>query len=156
MAYEFISKRKLAFHETDMAGIAHFSNFFRWMEETEHEFLLSLQLSPIKKHGPVFHGWPRIHADCDYHSPLRVGDVYECHLCVKSVKAKSVEYLFKFQKLDVTGEAILVAKGSLTCVHASIEIAGNSIEALLPTKTILAEKMSAAPEEVQRNFLKGN
>ena len=38
-------KRRVEFHETDSAGIVHFSNFFRYMEAAEVEFLNSLGLS---------------------------------------------------------------------------------------------------------------
>ena len=39
------STRRVEFADTDAAGIAHFSAFFAWMEETEHEFLRSRGLS---------------------------------------------------------------------------------------------------------------
>ena len=39
MATPFRVTRRVEFHETDMAGIVHFSNFFRYMEFAEVEFL---------------------------------------------------------------------------------------------------------------------
>ena len=42
MPYEFKHIRRVEFAETDMAGIVHFSNFFRMMEATEHAFFRSL------------------------------------------------------------------------------------------------------------------
>ena len=42
MAYEFKMKRQVEFADTDMAGIMHFANFFRFMEVTEHAFYRSL------------------------------------------------------------------------------------------------------------------
>ncbi len=45
MSFDFRTKRRIEFAETDMAGIVHFSNYFRYMEETEHEFLRSLGLT---------------------------------------------------------------------------------------------------------------
>ncbi|NBV85427.1 MAG: acyl-CoA thioesterase, partial [Verrucomicrobia bacterium] len=32
MSFEFVQQRRVEFAETDMAGIVHFANFFRWME----------------------------------------------------------------------------------------------------------------------------
>ena len=32
MAYEFKVQRRVEFSETDMAGIVHYANFFRYME----------------------------------------------------------------------------------------------------------------------------
>ncbi len=38
MAHEFRTTRRVAFSETDMAGIVHFANFFRFMEAAKVEF----------------------------------------------------------------------------------------------------------------------
>ena len=46
MAHEFKLTRRIEFFETDLAGIVHFSNFYRMMESTEHAFFRSLQLAP--------------------------------------------------------------------------------------------------------------
>ena len=45
MTTEFSISRRVEFSETDLAGIMHFTNFYRWMEICEHEFLRSLGLS---------------------------------------------------------------------------------------------------------------
>ena len=45
MAYEYKIVREVEFSDTDMAGIMHFSNFFRFMEAAEHGFFRSLGLS---------------------------------------------------------------------------------------------------------------
>ncbi len=34
----FSITRRVEFHETDMAGIMHFANYFRWMETCETDF----------------------------------------------------------------------------------------------------------------------
>jgi hypothetical protein len=38
MACRFEITERVQFSETDMAGIVHFSNFFRYMERVEHAF----------------------------------------------------------------------------------------------------------------------
>ena len=45
MAHRFVMRDIVQFSETDMAGIVHFSNFFRFMERTEHAFFRSLGLA---------------------------------------------------------------------------------------------------------------
>src|SRR5260221_14772436 len=47
MPYEFKHTRRVEFSDTDMAGIMHFSNFFRFMEATETAFMRSLGLSVV-------------------------------------------------------------------------------------------------------------
>ena len=44
-SYSFEFQRRVEFHETDLAGIVHFSNFFRYMEDCEHAFYRSLGYS---------------------------------------------------------------------------------------------------------------
>ena len=45
MAYEYTTTKKIEFSETDMAGLVHFSNYFRYMEVAERDFFESLGLS---------------------------------------------------------------------------------------------------------------
>ncbi len=40
----FVVRRQVTFSETDMAGIVHFANFYRWMEEAEHDYFRSIGL----------------------------------------------------------------------------------------------------------------
>ena len=47
MAAEFSISRRVQFAETDMAGVVHFSNYFRWMEEVEHAFFRAVGLSVV-------------------------------------------------------------------------------------------------------------
>ncbi len=49
MATPFCYRRLVQFAETDMGGIVHFSNFFRYMEEAEHAMLRSFGLN---RHAP--------------------------------------------------------------------------------------------------------
>ena len=37
MPPQFTYSRRIQFSDTDMAGIVHFANFYRFMEEAEHE-----------------------------------------------------------------------------------------------------------------------
>ena len=50
MAHEYHTRRRIEFVDTDMAGIVHFSRFYVFMEQAEHELLRSLGLSV---HGGV-------------------------------------------------------------------------------------------------------
>ena len=65
MPYEFKLTRRVEFAETDMAGIVHFSNFFRMMEATEHAFFRSLGLTIHGHEHGTTTGWPRVSASFD-------------------------------------------------------------------------------------------
>ena len=149
MAYDFVLQRELAFHETDMAGIAHFSNFFRWMEMTEHAFLVSLGVAPVSQSGDRFWGWPRVRASCEYHAPIRFGERFDCHLFVKEIKPKAVVYFFRFRKALPDGEMEPLAKGEMTSVYAGFDVSERSMKAL-DLEAALAEKLEVAPAELMK------
>jgi acyl-CoA thioester hydrolase len=115
MAHEFKVVRRVEFSETDMAGIVHYSNFFRYMETAEHGFFRSLGFSIVTRNVDPPVGWPRVHAHCDYNSPLRFEDEVEIHMRVTEKKSKSLSYEFIFRKLNPAPVAE-VARGSLTVV----------------------------------------
>ena len=47
MPYEFKITRRVEFSDTDMEGIMHYSNYFRFMETAEHAFFRSLGYSVV-------------------------------------------------------------------------------------------------------------
>src|SRR5271156_4143124 len=115
MACEFKVVRRVEFSETDMAGIVHYSNFFRYMETAEHGFFRHLGYSVVMNHFEIPVGWPRVLAQCEYRQPLRFEDEVEIHMLVSEKKTKSLSYLFKFRKLN--GPApVEVERGALTVV----------------------------------------
>ncbi len=149
MAFDYVLERELAFNETDMAGIAHFSNFFRWMEITEHAFLKSLGIAPVVQDRDQFWGWPRVRASCEYHSPLRFGDRFEVHLFVKEIKQKSVVYFFRFRMLEKDGSYTAVARAEMTSVYAGFDVPSQTMSALDLEQTLLSE-ISEAPSELMK------
>lgn len=92
MPREFRIERRVQFAETDMAGVMHFSNYFRWMEEVEHAFFRSLGMSVVQPHGDATISWPRVQVSCEYLAPLRFEDVVTIELTITDVREKSVTY----------------------------------------------------------------
>ena len=95
---DFRSTRRVEFADTDMAGIMHFSNYFRYMESIEHEFFRSLGLSVHQSSPTGMVGYARVSASCDYRAPLRYQDVVEIHLLVAEKRSKSISYIAQFRK----------------------------------------------------------
>ena len=118
MAYEFRMERRVEFPDTDMAGIVHFSNFFKWMEAAEHAFFRSLGLKVHPHLEDGVWGWARVDASCSWSGPLRYDDVFEMHLLVREKKRRSFGYLVVFRKRGDGAEPDWqeVARGSLTTV----------------------------------------
>lgn len=122
MTTPFRTSRRVEFAETDMAGIVHFSNFFRYMEAAEVDFLASLGLSVSMPEERL--GFPRVAASCDYVSPARFLDVIDVTVTVLKVGRKSVTYRFEFFKKDQ-----LLARGQISacCCRA---LPGHQMESI--------------------------
>lgn len=112
-------RRQVCFSETDLAGIMHFSNFLRWMEDAEHAFYRSLGLSvhPVAYGWPDTQtGWPRLKVSAEYRQPVLFEEELEVELLVAEMRTKAIRYAFRFWKqpdgartLAATGEFVVVA-----------------------------------------------
>ncbi|MDB5310393.1 MAG: acyl-CoA thioesterase [Gemmataceae bacterium] len=92
----FTTTRRVEFGDTDMAGIMHFSNFFRFMEVAETDFLHSLGMSVSWWTDGVKWGFPRVSVSCDFTRPARFEDVLTIAVVVERLGTKSVTYRFDF------------------------------------------------------------
>lgn len=141
MPYEFKAQRRVEFSDTDMAGIMHYSNFFRFMETAEHGFYRSLGFSVVEPNIDPRVGWPRVHAECDYRKPLRFEDLVEIHLLVTEKRAKSLSFQFRFRKLNGNASEE-VARGALTIV--CVAHAADGTMKAVPIPETIAEKIQVA------------
>ena len=88
--------RRVDFRETDAAGIVHFSAFFAYMEEVEHEFLRQLGLSVIMRDEHGEFSWPRVSVHCEYTGAVRFEDILDIEVRVLRRGEKSITYGFEF------------------------------------------------------------
>ncbi|HEY2760816.1 MAG TPA: hotdog domain-containing protein, partial [Pirellulales bacterium] len=85
MSTPFHTARFVEFADTDMAGIMHFSAFFRFMEAAEHALLRSLGLSVFSEVGSEVITFPRVAASCEFHSPARCEETLDINVTVDRV-----------------------------------------------------------------------
>lgn len=109
----FIKQHRVEFYETDMAGIVHFSNFYRWMEVCESDFFRSLGENLANKmiEGKAI-GWPRVSASCSFKSPTYYGDIVDIRLFIQRIGVKSLTMTFEFVR-----EETLLATGQLKTAY---------------------------------------
>ncbi len=124
MTKPFSISRRVEFGDTDMAGIMHFANFFRFMEVAETAFLRDRGLSVAWTESSMSFGFPRVSASCDYQSPLRFEDVVEIEVRVEKIGKKSVSYQFVF-----TRDSQPIAFGKMSSVYCR-KLPGGGIESL--------------------------
>ena len=136
--HEYIIKRRVEFNETDMAGIVHYSNFFRYMEYAEHAFFRSLGGSIVNQELGV--GWPRVHCNCDYKHPLMFEDEVEIHMLISDKTSKTMSYQFRFRK-----DGTEVAHGNVTVVCVRRNEAGVMKSTRIPSE--IADLFEVAPAD---------
>lgn len=156
MASEFRERRRIEFYETDMAGIVHFSNYFRFMESTEHAFFRSLGLSLHRDEGDAMSGWARVQASCEYKAPLHYQDEIEIELRVREKSKSALAYDFVFRRVDATGAsssgapAAPVAIGALHVVHVARARGGRMQAASMPAEVARAIEVAPPLESPSR------
>jgi YbgC/YbaW family acyl-CoA thioester hydrolase len=114
MANAFVMRRRVQFAEVDMAGVLHFANYYRLMEEAEHAFCRSLGLTVVSHAGSDGTIWPRVSTGCEYSTPIRFDEEVELRLRVTALTDKSISYEIEFSR-----EGRRAALGRLTTVHCT-------------------------------------
>ena len=146
MPYEHTSTRRIEFSETDMAGLVHFSNFFKYMETAERDFFEAAGVDLIRTEPDELVGWPRARAECKFSAPLRFGDTIDIHLAVKSVKDRAIDYQFRIFRRNKDGSRTQAGKGHMTTILAKVDEGGELQSAELSDD--LRKRISEAPAEV--------
>ena len=133
MPTEFRLRRRVQFYETDVAGIVHFSWFFRYMEEAEHALWREAGLSIHPPDSPI--GWPRVVAACEFHRPLKFEQEFDVTIRVTEISKRTISYA-----CEMTQDGQRIATGTLkiACV------------AKLPDGSM---KSTEIPEDIARRFV---
>ena len=137
MPSEFSILRRVQFAETDMAGIVHFANYFRMMEEVEHAFFRSLGLSVAMQYEGMHVGWPRVSVSCDYFGPVRFEQEVELRLRVARLGEKSFNYEVDFL---VDGRRMALGKTTSVCC----ELRPDGTMRSIPIPATIREKLAPA------------
>ena len=126
MSRIFTCEKRVEYAHTDMAGIVHFSQFFRYMEEAEHEFFRSLGFSI---HHPTPQGtisWPRVSCHFDFKKPLRFEEIFQINIQIIRLGNRSITY-----RATVTNQEQVMAVGTATIVCCRLA-SGEMISVELP------------------------
>ena len=112
MPSEYRLKRRVQFYETDVAGIVHFSWFFRYMEEAEHALWRAAGLSIHPENSEI--GWPRVAASCDFHRPLYFEQEFDVWIRITEMTRRTISYACVMTKGD---EKIATGMLKIACVR---------------------------------------
>ena len=121
-------RRRVRFYEVDGAGIVHFSNFYRYMEEAEYELWRAAGLNKTLMAG---FGFPRVAAAFDFRRPLRFEDEFEALIQITSMREKTITYSCA---LTLAGESVAQGTMTVACVRP---IPGEPLRAVpLPAEVV--------------------
>ncbi len=123
--------------DTDIAGVMHFSNFFRYFEACEEEFFrsISLPFTEIRdRYGVML---PRVEAHCEYKAACRFDEVIEVTMKVREVAEKTMTYDFQVIRQR---DKKLAAEGYVKCIAVN----GEWKAAPLPAEIMKAVRDSEA------------
>jgi YbgC/YbaW family acyl-CoA thioester hydrolase len=133
MGNEFRFKRRVQFAETDLAGIVHFSNLFRYIEEAEHALWRDAGISIVQRGSDI--GWPRLTAALEFRNPLRFEEEFEVWVRIAELKTRTIEYEFTL----VRGKAV-IAVGTMTSICVRRQPDGTMRAAEIPEE--VSEKLA--------------
>jgi YbgC/YbaW family acyl-CoA thioester hydrolase len=120
---EHTIRRRVQFYETDVAGIVHFSWFFRYMEEAEHALWREAGLSIHPEHSDI--GWPRVAAACEFHRALKFEQEFDVTIRITERTRRTMSYA-----CEMTQEGQQIATGMLkiACVSKRPDGSMQSVE----------------------------
>jgi YbgC/YbaW family acyl-CoA thioester hydrolase len=128
--------RRVFFYETDLAGVVHFSCYFRYMEEAEHALWRAAGLTVDRAGANI--GYPRVSATFDYKSPLFFEDELTVVARVHAVSRRTIKYSFVFTR----GERP-VGTGWLTTACATRQEDGSMRAVAIPAGVVASLRAAA-------------
>ena len=155
MAYEYHYQRLVHWQDTDLAGIIHYANYFRYMDEAETEFYRSVGLHKLTDSRQEGVMCPRVSAACDFIKPVTFGDELDVHTWISKKGRSSIvfECSFKLGEEDCSLQAPADSAGSDRGHRARTQVARGRVTAVFVSKGPDGKmKPVAMPERFDRLF----
>ena len=108
-------QEKVRFVETDMMGVVHHSNYFRWFEMGRVEYLrqAGVFLTELMADGIVF---PIIHVDCQYKASAKFDDYILIETKLEELSPVKMVFTYKVIRQS---DGVLLATGSTQSVFTN-------------------------------------
>ena len=136
-------RRRVAFSETDAAGIVHFSNYFRYFEDAEHALWRDAGLSIHPDESPI--GWPRVTASCDFQRPLKFEQEFDVTVRITEMNKRTIAYA---GEIASNGQRVATGTWKIACVTKLPDGTLKSVE--IPTDVADRLKPFEIPSSVLR------
>lgn len=131
----FRFRRRVEFAETDMAGIAHFTNYYKWVEAAEAALFEHLGVPLASQANGNLRGWPRVRAEARFKAPVHFSDTVEVELRVMAVDDRRLTFAFAIYNLGAAKcesdtpvlERALAARGEMMTCYVERPLAGGTM-----------------------------
>lgn len=140
------SYHTVQFHETDMAGFAHFPQAFLWAEKAELEFMKDVDLPLIETKAGTMNAWPRVHVEANYTGPLRFEDNIAICINIEAIGTHSIAYSIEIFKLE-RSEWISAAQVKMKTVYVTGAGPGLSVKKQ-PIPEEILKKITTATKSI--------
>jgi 4-hydroxybenzoyl-CoA thioesterase len=135
----FIHSFTVRFADVDHAKIVYYPMFYHYFHVAFEELFRArmgakayLALLDEEKIG-----FPAVHSECDYRSPLRFADAAETAITLKRMGTKSVTLQYEVSRVDGDNR-VLAATGAVTCAITDLD-AFRAVEIPQPLRTLFLE-----------------
>jgi YbgC/YbaW family acyl-CoA thioester hydrolase len=128
--YPLAIERRVAFSQTDAAGLIHFSTYFIFMEAAEADLFRELGLPLLVNEPGETRGFPRVDCQCRFRRPVHFDEVVRIELSIESLEAGRIHYRFVF--FNAAGDRC--ASGSMSTASATRTAGGDLAGVPLPVE----------------------
>lgn len=112
----FRSEIRVRFGDEDHAQIVYYPRFFDFFHQVFEDFFDDCGFPYRRVLDEDRIGWPAVHAEAEYKSPLRFGDVLVVDLTLEKLGTKSATFVYRgTQKKN--GALVVVGRIVAACIH---------------------------------------
>jgi 4-hydroxybenzoyl-CoA thioesterase len=114
----FHTQLKVRFGDEDHARIVYFPRFFHFFHVAFEDFF-EAEIHPYRESLDHQIGWPAVHAEADFLSPLRFGDVVDFEVTVERVGKSSATFLYvgRIAKDDALSAPVVNGRIVVACIE---------------------------------------
>ena len=113
-----VTERRLHLDDVDGFGIVFFARYWLWHQHTFEQLLRDVG-HPLESLFAENLGFPVVHADIDYRSMVRLGEIVRCRMRVAEVGDRSLTLATQFTNEAGTGLA------DASSVHVAVGVDGS-------------------------------
>lgn len=139
----FIHSFTVRFADVDHARIVYYPVFYHYFhvafEELFRERMGAQAYRALLDKEKI--GFPAVHSECDYRSPLRFADAAETAITLKTIGTRSVTLQYQVSRVDGDNR-VLAAIGAVTCATTDLDVF-RAVEIPQPLRTLFLELSGA-------------